>query len=382
MFRVAVVISVLVTSALAAARDTSEQLQKLIDHYRQAEARQTRLLRDLEAGTVVMAIPHTGSQRLPIRRAEILDSLIALAVTAELGKQNPDVAAAESRARETANKWFETLKPYNDQEIAKIKKSLTQLKDSREKAEARLKLLKADDSGVKAGKSNLEGRWRRDTDGWEVTVVGDVLDDKLMLGLNRFVPEFARFGFAAGERIWEFTRDPDKADTFKGRWMFRSWSGQDKSTIRTEWRNVSIRMTDDNHIVAGDGTGNWTRIGADELTGSWQVRVSTPFSWYDYRWDIRPNGDGIWTAEQTLLDTNHAFHKATIGKKYHTYTITKKGDAYEVYGSETDANPGNPGSFTQMGKLTFTKDGLSGEGEHKGTKLTHWIKFSGKKQKS
>lgn len=382
MARITLVFALMLVAVLAIAQDSAAQLEKLIDHYRQAETRQSKLLKDLEGGIVVMAIPHTGSQRIPIRRSEVLDHLVALAVTAELGKTKPDVAAAEKRARDLAERWFETLKPHNEQEIAKIKKTLTQLKDSRERAEARLRQVKGDDSAVKQGKFDLEGKWRRDNDGWEVTVVGDALDSTLMLGMNRFVPEFARFGFNAGERIWEFTRDPEKADTFKGRWMFRSWSGSDKSTIRTEWREVSIRMSDNDHLIAGDGTGNWTRIGADELAGTWKVRVSTPFSWYDYKWDIRANGNGIWTAEQTLIDTNHGFHKASIGKKFHSYTLTKKGDSFEVYGSETDANPGNPGSFTQTGKIAFSKDGFSGEGEHKGTRLTHWIKFAGTKQKS
>lgn len=376
-----VALALLLAAVIAAAQDSASQLEKLIEHYRQAEARHAKLIKALEDASVVMAIPHTGSQRIPIRKSEILDYLVSVAVAAELGKPKPDAAAAERRARDTAEQWFKTLDPYNRQELTRLKALNDQLRKSRERAEARLRGLRTNDATIGRGNLSLEGRWRRDTDGWEVSVVGDVLDEKLLLGMNRFVPEFARFAFNAGERIWEFRRDPDKAGVYSGRWMFRSWSNGDRSSIRTEWRNVSIRMPDNDHVIAGDGTGNWTRIGADNLVGTWRVRVSTPFSWYDYRWDIRANGDGIYTAEQTLLDTNHGFHKASIGKKFHNYTLTKKGDRFELYGSETDANPGNPGSFTQMGTITLTKDGLSGEGEHKGTKLTHWIKFVGTKDK-
>ena len=116
--------------------------------------------------------------------------------------------------------------------------------------------------------------------------------------------------------------------------------------------------------------------GAVDLVGSWNVRVSTPFSWYDYRWDIT-GGGGKWKVEQTLLDTNHGFHQARIGEKFHSYTLTKTAKGIEVFGSETDSNPGNPGSFTQTGLLTLSKGTISGQGEHKGSRLTHWIKFSG-----
>ena len=113
-----------------------------------------------------------------------------------------------------------------------------------------------------------------------------------------------------------------------------------------------------------------------DLAGTWNVRVSTPFSWYDYRWDIT-GGNGKWKVEQTLLDTDHGFHRAKIGEKFHSYTLTKTAKGIEVFGSETDSNPGNPGSFTQTGVLKLSNGKLSGEGEHKGTRLTHWIKFSG-----
>ena len=381
MARVVLVFSFLLLALVAVGRGQISQLEKLIEHFRQAETRQAQLLRDLEGGVLVMAIPHTGSQRIPMRRAEMLDYLVSLAVTAELGKSSPDVAAAEKRARDLAETYFRNLKPYNDAEIAKLKKSLAQLQDSRKRAEARLKEVKGNQSTVEEGKFDLEGKWRRDTDGWEVTVARD-LDGGRVIGVNRFVPEFARYAFSAGERIWEFKRDTERPDTYTGKWMFRMWTGGDKSSIKTEWRAVTVRFADNDHLLAGDGSGNWTRIGADELAGVWQVRVSTPFSYYLYRWDIRRDADGIWTAEQTLLDTDHGFHRARIGKKFHSYTLTKKGDLYEVYGSETDENPGNPGSFTQKGTIKLTKDGLSGEGEHKGTRLTHWIKFSGTRQKS
>lgn len=121
------------------------------------------------------------------------------------------------------------------------------------------------------------------------------------------------------------------------------------------------------------------QIGTD-LVGSWQVRITTPFSWYEYRWDIT-GGGGNWKVEQTLLDTDHGFHRSKIGEKFHSYTLKKTAKGIEVFGSETDANPGNPGSFTQTGLLKVSKDAISGEGEHKGTRLTHWIKFSGSRMK-
>jgi len=120
------------------------------------------------------------------------------------------------------------------------------------------------------------------------------------------------------------------------------------------------------------------KVGTD-LAGSWKVRVSTPFSWYDYRWEIS-GGNGNWTVEQTLLDTNHGFHRSKIGEKFHSYSLKKTDKGIELYGSETDANPGNPGSFKQTGILTISKGTIFGQGEHKGTRLTHWIKFSGTRE--
>lgn len=119
----------------------------------------------------------------------------------------------------------------------------------------------------------------------------------------------------------------------------------------------------------------------DALTGTWTARVDTPFSWYEYRWDITSTGSDTWKIEQTLTDTNHGFHKPNVGKKYHNYTLVKNGDRYEVRGEEVDKNPGNPGSFLQTGTLTLKDGSLSGEGVHKGTALTHWIKFTAKKNK-
>lgn len=119
----------------------------------------------------------------------------------------------------------------------------------------------------------------------------------------------------------------------------------------------------------------------DPLSGTWQARIDTPFSWYDYRWDITSTGSDTWKIEQTLLDTNHGFHKPMVGQKYHNYTLVKNGSQYELRGEEVDKNPGNPGSFLQTGTLTLKDGSLSGEGVHKGTALTHWIKFTAKKNK-
>lgn len=112
------------------------------------------------------------------------------------------------------------------------------------------------------------------------------------------------------------------------------------------------------------------------LVGPWKGRVETPFSWYEYRWDITSDGPTTWKVEQTLVDTNHGFHRQSIGKKYHTYTMTKTSAGYYLHAEEKDENPGNPGAFVQTGTLTLKDGTLSGTGEHKGTRLTHWIKFT------
>jgi hypothetical protein len=112
------------------------------------------------------------------------------------------------------------------------------------------------------------------------------------------------------------------------------------------------------------------------LVGPWKGRVETPFSWYEYRWDITSSGLTAWKVEQTLVDTNHGFHRQSIGKKYHTYTMSKTSTGYYLHAEEKDENPGNPGAFVQTGTLTLRGGTLSGTGEHKGTNLTHWIKFT------
>lgn len=118
-----------------------------------------------------------------------------------------------------------------------------------------------------------------------------------------------------------------------------------------------------------------------DIAGTWRTRIENPYAWYEYRWTITSTGSDTWKIEQTLLDTSHGFHNQMIGKRFHDYTLVKNGAVYEIRGEEVDKNPGNPGSFTQTGSLTLKDDSLAGEGVHKGTALTHWIKFSAKRAK-
>ena len=54
---------------------------------------------------------------------------------------------------------------------------------------------------------------------------------------------------------------------------------------------------------------------------------------------------------------------------------------YEYRYQGMDPNPANPGRYSGSAVLTLDKRTgvLSGEGEHRGTAITHWIKFDGKR---
>ena len=127
------------------------------------------------------------------------------------------------------------------------------------------------------------------------------------------------------------------------------------------------------------------RSGTD-LTGTWIVRWTDPYAYYLIKWQIEPIDNGKWKVLSTLLETNHSYNRRFVCKTEPGGTIQMLQPGKFTLSRESNASdPGNPGYFKQIMTLTLNKDKknneekLIGEGTHKGSKITHWIKLEGKR---
>jgi hypothetical protein len=120
----------------------------------------------------------------------------------------------------------------------------------------------------------------------------------------------------------------------------------------------------------------------DEMAGSWVIAGSDPYQRSEYLWQVIPREPGVWDIRSTLLYTSHPAHKSSECKTFTGMTLTLlPSDQYEYRYEGMDPNPANPGKYEGSVILTLDKQTglLSGQGEHRGTTITHWIRFEGKR---
>jgi len=120
----------------------------------------------------------------------------------------------------------------------------------------------------------------------------------------------------------------------------------------------------------------------DELAGTWVMAGSDPYQTSEFLWELILREPGVWDLKSTLLYTSHPAHKASECKTFSGMTLTRLASGqYEYRYQGMDPNPANPGRYEGSAVLTLdNRTGvLSGQGEHRGTAITHWIKFEGKR---
>lgn len=134
-------------------------LDKMIQHFRDSESRQGRLLDELNRGSVIMIRMHEWSEPTPMRAADLREYIVSLAITAELGKDKPDVEAAEKRALMSVNKVIASCKPNVEKKKAELEKQLSQVRTSRQKAERTRDRLKLDLLAKQGPAVDFSGHW-------------------------------------------------------------------------------------------------------------------------------------------------------------------------------------------------------------------------------
>jgi len=120
----------------------------------------------------------------------------------------------------------------------------------------------------------------------------------------------------------------------------------------------------------------------DEMSGTWVIDGTDPYQRSQYLWEVIPREPGVWDIRSTLLYTSHPAHKSLECNTFTGMTLTVLASGqYEYRYEGVDANPANPGKYEGSVILTYDhKTGIiSGQGEHRGTTITHWIKFDGKR---
>lgn len=241
-------------------------MEKILAHFEQVEARQRAQLDAFERGTTIWVRTYEHREGLPMKTSDIREHFRLAAVFVELQKGQPDIAAAEKQAEVRAAQFIRSCEAQTDVAIARLKRELEQTRMSRLKAKNRLDSLKVKEAAI---------------------------------------------------------------------------------------------------------------------TGTWKVRITDPYAWYDYRWEVTSLGNNLYRVEQTLLDTNHGFHKSRVGEKFHPCTLvwTESGEYRLSGGDSSDPNPATPGAFKQTGTLKLAGKKLTGKGTHVGGGLTNALTFEGERPK-
>jgi hypothetical protein len=169
---------------------------------------------------------------------------------------------------------------------------------------------------------------------------------------------------------------------------------------------LALKIESNNRFVKVSQTSNylgsvWTRsrdsecskvetpqikTGNNNLTGTWIMRWTDPYAYYIVKWQLVATENGKWNIISTLLETNHPYNKKDICKTQPAGTIQIiEPGKFKFTRKSMDSNPANAGYYEQTMTLTLSKAGtdkkekLTGEGTHKGSKVTHWLKIEGER---
>jgi hypothetical protein len=133
-------------------------------------------------------------------------------------------------------------------------------------------------------------------------------------------------------------------------------------------------------VTAGPGAG--TPSNTPDLSGTWVTTWSDPYSTSEQLWEVTLKEPGVWQIKATLLSTTHPYHQRSVCQTFDGGILRAlPSGQYEFQRESTDSNPGNQCYFLQTATVTYYRklETLSAEGTHKGSALTHWMKFSGKR---
>lgn len=153
---------VITISVLALAQTTQQQianLDKMIQHYKDIEASQGKLLADLKNGSVFMVKQSNWSEPAPMRTSDLREYIVSLAIAAELGKANPDIAAAEKRANDSASRFINSCREFTDKKKSEIEITLSQVRTNRQKLEAQRERMRLAVTPGEPKIGNFAGHW-------------------------------------------------------------------------------------------------------------------------------------------------------------------------------------------------------------------------------
>lgn len=199
VFMVFVVLSCVVVAPSQSLQQQAANLDKMIQHYRNVESQQGRLLDELNRGAVIMIRMHEWSDPIPMRTSDLRDYIVSLAITAELGRDKPDVEAAEKRALTNVNKVINGCKENVEKKRNQLQQQMSQVRTSRQKAERKREQLRLEQLAAQGPAVSFSGHWN--------SSVG-------------------RFGYPKDLTMSQ------KGNEVSGNWTHRSGSGTLKGTVK------------------------------------------------------------------------------------------------------------------------------------------------------
>lgn len=125
----------------------------------------------------------------------------------------------------------------------------------------------------------------------------------------------------------------------------------------------------------------YVKKNAADLSGKWSITWTDPYAVYKFQWELRSSGTG-YQVKHKLVSTTHPENKKLVGQSWDDITLTPAANGkFTIRRASSDSNPANPGYFEQTGSCSLTPGGLSCEGTHKGTQITHPFKIEGSRNK-